>query len=206
MPASPTSTKTRASPFSEYPFFVDLLPESIFSQKVELLCRQVLGVAPNIKGRSRFYKLFERVSPAKLERSLRSPYDTRVRAVFSFLAVTQVLFILLLAIGVISLFAIPLERVAVWSAESWARIFSFGFGLFLLYIARFNLLVGGFFRDRLRYESRLYASGIRRLSIAFTLRIFRTFLFRYTLAAWAWLYLLGGLLYVGLAILLWALR
>src|SRR5579864_3630015 len=189
--------------FSEYPFFIELLPESIFSQKMELLYRQVTGAAPIVQGRSRFYRLFERVSPVKLDESLRSPYDIRVRAVFSFVAVVQVLIILLFLLLVIALPTKLFDRMSDSEGKVLGSLALIGLSVFLLYLTRFNLLVGGFFRDRLRYEWRLYSRGVRQMSIAFTLRIFRAFLFRSTLVVWACLYFALSVAYLVLAVVVW---
>lgn len=199
-PADPLLSES----FSEYPFYVELLPESIFSQKLELLYYQVTGASAGVRGRSRFYRWFERISPKKLEKTLRSPHEKRMRAVFSFVALMQTLFSLLIVLLVAAIFFgrgfqyHPTQTV----------VMSVGlimFGLFLLYMVRFNLLVGGYYRDRLRYEWRLYSRGNRKISTVFMLRILRAFSFRYTLLLWAWLYLLNGLLYTGLGVMAYAL-
>jgi MinD-like ATPase involved in chromosome partitioning or flagellar assembly len=192
--------------FSEYPFFVELLPESVFSQKIEFLCKQVFGTAPVIKGRSPLYRFFERVSLSKIDTYLKSPYETRVRAVFSLVALTQVVFsVLMIGIGLVSSLGIfpdflPLAKASAGQKTSplpfWLpSLLILGMALIFLYLVRFNVLLSGYFRDRLRYEWRLYARGGRHNSISFTLRIVRAFSFRFVLIAWAWLYLLFAVVY-----------
>src|SRR5215211_5183766 len=85
IPADPLAAES----FSEYPFYLELMPESILSQKIELLFADALKLSPQISGRSIFYKIFERMRLKKLSKYLKSPYDVRVRAVFAFVAVTQ---------------------------------------------------------------------------------------------------------------------
>jgi cellulose biosynthesis protein BcsQ len=204
LPNDPTLSES----FSEFPFFVELLPEAVFSQKIESLCYQSFGTAPIIKGRTFLYRIFERISPSKIDAFLKSPSETRVQAVFSFVALMQLLFSVLfigaIVVGTNSAYVDSLAQgksdkeiasaVSVWMLPYLGYV-GICLTIFLLYLIRFNLLISGFFRDRLRYEWRLYSRGYRQPSIVFTLRIIRAFSFRFVLVLWAWVCFFAAVLY-----------
>jgi cellulose biosynthesis protein BcsQ len=191
--------------FSEYPFYFEVMPESIFSQKIEQLYEQVTGEKPVVHGRSMGFRLFERMRATKLERYLRSPYDVRVQAVFSFIAISQTLFFILVISLIPGIPGIPWERLlpnVPTKSQTAVGVASivFCFGVFCLYLTRFDVQISQFFRDRLRYEIRLYRKAARRRSVSFVLRIVRVFLFRFFMLLGAALFLLSGIGYVIMSI------
>jgi hypothetical protein len=192
IPADPLAAES----FSEHPFYVELMPEAILSQKIELLCLEIFGQPPKIAGRSKFYRLFDRINPSKLQRVLRSSYEVRVQAVFSFIAVSQLLFLCLVAVVLVFSVSPPdtsnLKVLAVFGL--------LGLGLFLIYMATFNLSIDGYYRDRMRYESRLHRYGGRDLSIAFSVRLVRLFFFRLVLLLLAVTFLISGVTYAVLGV------
>jgi cellulose biosynthesis protein BcsQ len=171
-----------AESFSEYPFYMELMPESILAQKIELLYATTLNQSPVIRGRSTFYRIFERKSPAKLTRYLKSPYESRMQGVFSFAMISQLVFVVL---------AVAYYIIYVMSGYDpkqmeyyFTMSFMFVLSIVLLFSARIDLQISGFFRDRLRYEMRLYRKGGRQLSLPFVIRLTRVWLFRtFSLAA-----------------------
>jgi MinD-like ATPase involved in chromosome partitioning or flagellar assembly len=192
IPADPLAAES----FSEHPFYVELMPEAILSQKIELLCLEIFGQPPKIAGRSKFYRLSDRIDPSKLQRVLRSSYEVRVQAVFSFIAVSQLLF---LCLGAVVLVA-KLSPVEISDLNPLGSLTFLGLGLFLIYMATFNLSINGYYRDRMRYESRLHRYGGRDLSIAFSVRLVRLFLFRLVLLWLAVTFLFSGVTYIIVAV------
>jgi MinD-like ATPase involved in chromosome partitioning or flagellar assembly len=75
--------------FSEYPFYIELLPESIFVQKLNLIYGSMFGRKVKIRGRSPFYNIFERRGTRKLERYFKADDERRSQAVFAFTAAVQ---------------------------------------------------------------------------------------------------------------------
>jgi hypothetical protein len=75
-----------ARSFSEYPFYLELLPESIFVQKLSLMYGNIFGRRAKIRGRSPFYRIFERKRLKKLDKYLKSDEERRSQAVFAFTA------------------------------------------------------------------------------------------------------------------------
>jgi MinD-like ATPase involved in chromosome partitioning or flagellar assembly len=187
-----------AESFSEHPFYMELMPESILAQKIELLYSTTLKQTPVISGRSTFYRVFERKSPARLARYLKSPSDSRMQAVFSFAMLAQLVFFILALVSIIlSLLYGPKEVEYFFTVPFW-----FVMSIVLLFSARIDLQISGFFRDRLRYESRIYRRGGRHLSVPFVIRLIRLWSFRsFSLAAAVTFFLLAaafGLAVVGL--------
>jgi MinD-like ATPase involved in chromosome partitioning or flagellar assembly len=180
-----------AESFSEYPFFVELLPESIFSQKIELLFAQAVGERPALAGRGWLYDLAERMSERRLQRYTKSPYDERVQAVFSFVAVSEVTFSLAVCV-IAALVAFP-GIVDYFMKPGWSEtyylflLFALIFVL-MLYIGNFNLQISKSFRDTLRYEMRLYQRGVRKQTLTFAIRIVRLFLYRTFTLLWSALF------------------
>jgi MinD-like ATPase involved in chromosome partitioning or flagellar assembly len=169
-----------AESFSEHPFYMELMAESILAQKMELLYTTTLKQIPVIEGRSTFYRIFERKSPARLARYLKSPYESRMQAVFSFAMLAQLVFFLLTLVSIV--------LYAMYDPTQFERSFTVPFwvvmSIVLLFSARIDVQISGFFRDRLRYESRLYRRGGRPLSVPFLVRLIRLWSFRsFSLAA-----------------------
>jgi hypothetical protein len=80
-----------ARSFSDYPFYLELLPESILSQKMFLICRQILGGRFQFRQRSKLslFNVFERKSDKFLERYIGSPDEDRSNRVFSYTAIVM---------------------------------------------------------------------------------------------------------------------
>jgi len=193
-----------AKSFSEYPFYVELLPESILSQKLLLVCQQLLGakiVWPTLRKKWSLYRLFEKKSDSFLERYVGSPEEDRSNSVFSYIAWTHIV-----------LFAFVLGSVWFASATSrggspvvgppldsdaWlAGVAVLGFGLGLLYLAIFDRKVSSFFRDRLRYEVRLFRMNRRDADPFFGVNFLRLFFLRIVMLMWAGLFSLSAMLYI----------
>jgi MinD-like ATPase involved in chromosome partitioning or flagellar assembly len=164
-----------AESFSEYPFYVELMPESILAQKMELLYTKTTNRSPIIAGRSRFYRIFERKSPGKLNRYLKSPSEARMQGVFSFAMTAQLVFFILGVAGYVTYTVYEDPKQA---EQYFAILFLLVTSVVLLFSARIDVQISGFFRDRLRYELRLYRRGGRQLSIPFLVRLTRVWLFR----------------------------
>jgi MinD-like ATPase involved in chromosome partitioning or flagellar assembly len=84
-----------ARSFSEYPFYIELLPESIFVQKLALIYDYIFNSRPKIRGRSILYYIFEKKSKNGIKKYLKSNEERRSQAVFAFTSMVQVVFILL---------------------------------------------------------------------------------------------------------------
>jgi cellulose biosynthesis protein BcsQ len=185
-----------AESFSEHPFYTELMPESVFVQKIELIYTQMFGENPNIRGRAKFYTLFERMQPAKLQHYMRSPHDVRVQAVFSFIAGSQfVFFVATVAIAILSSL-IKMNDILDYNptvSQSIGSAFTILLALVFFYMARFNMRINGFYRDRMRYELRLYRYGGRWLSVAFSTKLVRLSLFRLVLLLLAFIYIVFGI-------------
>lgn len=171
-----------AESFSEYPFFSELLPEAIFTQKLELLHVEVLGAPALIKGRSIFFKLFERLSSRAIKRRMISAYEKRVQTVFSFVGVAQVAIAAWFA-GFFSLYITKDNPLEVYLELTRSRPFeeiSIGFlALSFAYLTLFYARIAGYYRDQWRYEYRLWRHKSRRLSLAFVIKLITVIAFRF---------------------------
>ena len=58
----------------------------------------------------------------------------------------------------------------------------------MVYIGNFNLQISKSFRDRLRYELRLYQRGVRKQTLTFAIRIVRLVLYRVFTLFWSALF------------------
>lgn len=186
-----------AESFSEYPFFVEILPESIFCQKMELLHRTIFSDLPLITGRSAWFRRFERLRQNKLERRLSSAFEYRVRTVFSYISIVQFLIMLSFVATVWIFVYFPLKGASNNSGDktvnftsieslfhSGTILMSLGIGImiFLIYSIRINIRLNGFYRDRWRYERRLWRLGGRSSSLVFLLRVLSVL--GYRISAW----------------------
>ena len=167
--------------FSEYPFFVELLPEAIFSQKIELLACQVIGVRVNLEGRGWLYKWTERLSPNRLEHYIKSSYDARVQSLVSFVAITETFFVLSM-IGSFMWFLLGkwgnADSAELPDPRDLFIVIGLTTGLVCGYTSIVNFQISRFFRDKLRYEFRLFRKGIRRPTLAFLIRLIRLVMYR----------------------------
>jgi cellulose biosynthesis protein BcsQ len=175
-----------AESFSEYPFFVELLPEAIFSQKLELLHHDIFDTSPIIRGRGILFKYFEKLSPKKLRRRLTSAYEDRVRTVFTFTALMQILLIVgtaaIITMGVAGDLdksdpVVPFSDIV---PKFPGPVFAGTLlgSLFCLYMVRFYNRIIGYYRDRSRYEIRLWKRRARFTSMVFILKIITLYTFR----------------------------
>jgi MinD-like ATPase involved in chromosome partitioning or flagellar assembly len=169
-----------AASFSDYPFYIDLLPESIFTQKLEYLCENLQGERPQVPGRGLFYRLFERRSKKAIARLTRSADDTRAQMVYMFVFLAQ------LGIGItiiMSLFS-SLENTRSLGLPP-ELLYIFGFYIIAGFAAITDLFASRFYRDRLRYEFRLFKRGVRGIEGIFVLRILRLAFTRLALLGFA---------------------
>lgn len=147
-----------AESFSEYPFYVDLLPESIFCQKLELLIKQTLGLQVTIPGRSWFFKFFEKKRERRLIKHIQSGEERRAQVVYSFIGLVQVLLLLVIGVGVAVFITDPnlldLTIMGIFGKHpvlfTATNILISGVSVMA---ALTNLYVSRFYRDRLRLSS-----------------------------------------------------
>jgi MinD-like ATPase involved in chromosome partitioning or flagellar assembly len=178
-----------AESFSEYPFFVELLPEAIFSQKLQLLHVDLLGVLPLVRGKERKYRIFAKIRLKRLRERLSSAYsayEDRVRMVFGFMSVWQTVGILLMVPS------IPLylymsgeigreQQIGAFINTHKSALITAGlFGLEVLlgYWIVFEYRISTYYRDRLRYEVRLGRLGARRRTPLFVVRTVTAWILR----------------------------
>jgi tetratricopeptide (TPR) repeat protein len=190
-----------AESFSEHPFYIELMPESIFSQKIELLFNQVTGLVPEIAGRSLFYKWLERYSPRRLERYVTSLQEVTTQTLFSFIGVTELLFFVLMLITLTYQVASDFRNIAA-SKFIWTAMVIL-FVLFSLYLGKINLRISRLFKDRFRYEKRLYRWGARRFTVAHGMRLVRAFVFRISTLIFGYIFFLFGSGYAAILVPIW---
>jgi MinD-like ATPase involved in chromosome partitioning or flagellar assembly len=199
-----------ARSFSEYPFYLELLPESVFAQKLSLTYRKIFGQWPKIHGRSLLYKLFEKKRPNKLEKYLQSDDERRTRAVFAFTSGVQFAllcgFIGLAYVGVTTAITARTSGVTVsqqdffkaaMSSQPWMfNLSNVMIGLVFVGAVYINILIGQYYRDNLRYEYRLFRRGARRVAVTFLVRSLRLLATRIYLAVAAVLFVIASLNYL----------
>jgi cellulose biosynthesis protein BcsQ len=168
-----------AQSVSEYPLYIELAPESIFCQKLELIHFYAFDARPRVPGRWFTYFIFERKRHRALERQLTSVEEQRTRAVFSF--VTLVQFGLLMATVWVGFEASMInshettknQNLSVTHPSlvaSWAVFI----GLGLLGSSWLNILIAKYYRDISRFELRLFKLGRRRTAAVTLARLVRS--------------------------------
>jgi MinD-like ATPase involved in chromosome partitioning or flagellar assembly len=188
-----------AESFSEYPFYVDLLPESIFCQKLELLIKQTLGLQVVIPGRSRFFRLFEKKGERRLIKYIQSGEERRAQVVYSFVGVLQILLLIVIGVG-ITIFANDPSLLDLGISEMFGKhplvftVTNLVVSGVSVMAAFTNIYISRFYRDRLRYEFRLMKRGIERVDFTFTLRSLRSLITRATLLLFCIIFLSYGIL------------
>jgi hypothetical protein len=202
---------------SEYPIYVELSPESIFCQKLELIYSYLFSANPKIPERHLLFELFERKHKRSLERQLSSTEEQRSRAVFSFLTMAQI-FLLIGIIGsaVVSIYIAPdkaatdLKNINPFEPDKAATdlkninpfethpifigIIILLFGLALVGAGWTNLTISKYYRDITRFEYRLLRKGRRRIAIVVLIRLLRMIAARIYLIASALLFTLYGII------------
>ena len=168
-----------ARSFSEFPFYIELLPESIFVQKLWLMYSDIFGARPRVVGRSFFFRLFERKRPRVLRKYIKSQDERRSQGVFAFYSAIQ--FGLLAGIITMGIYFTNPENQKLTKNQadilkeypSAAPLVGTFFGLLFLGAAYVNVLIGQYYRDNLRYEYRLFRRGGREIQVTFLLRSIR---------------------------------
>ncbi len=165
-----------AQSVSQYPLYIELAPESLFCQKLELIYEQLFGKRPTVIGRSVFYRLFERKRARALQRQLRSVEEGRTAAVFSFITMVQVgmlVGLVWLGFGVRSLE--PTGQDVNW-AEKHPLFAGIGTALLssgLIGTSWVNVSISKYYRDALRIEYRLFRRSTRFVVAIVLLRLIR---------------------------------
>jgi MinD-like ATPase involved in chromosome partitioning or flagellar assembly len=194
-----------AQSVSQYPIYIELAPESLFCQKLELIYTQLFGKRPEIIGRSVLYRWFERKRARSLQRELSSTEERRTAAVFSFITMAQfgmLLGFVWLGFGATRL--TPGDVKAGSSLEAYPMLFGIGMaliGLGLLGTSWVNAVVSKYYRDALRLEYRLLRRSRRFVIAIVLLRLIRLFGARFYLLLSATFFGLVGVVYLTLAIL-----
>jgi hypothetical protein len=198
-----------ARSFSDYPFYLELLPESILSQKIFLICRQILGGNFQFRQRSKLslYNVFEKKSDKFLEKYIGSPDEDRSNRVFSYTAWSHIL--LFLFIGAI-LFIVSHNTLAAKMDSGEFNpgrdlytaivVLVFGFlGILFFYLAMFDRQVSSFYRDQMRYEIRLFRRTGRYADPLFAVNLLRLFFLRVVTMIWAIMFYISAITYVGIS-------
>jgi hypothetical protein len=194
-----------AQSVSQYPIYIELVPESLFCQKLELIYTQLFGNRPIVIGRSVLYRLFERKRARSLQRQLSSTEERRTAAVFSFITMVQVgmlLGIVWLGFGAARLS--PEEVKVGTSFSAHPMLFGIGmvlFGLGLLGTSWVNVVVSKYYRDALRLEYRLFRRNQRLIIAIVLLRLIRLTSSRLYLLLSAALFAILGAFYLVMAAL-----
>ena len=149
-----------ARSFSDYPFYLELLPESILSQKMFSICRQILGGSFQLRQGSRLslYNIFERKSDKFLERYIGSPDEDRSNRVFSYTAWSHILLFFFIGamLFVASHDTLPAKAVSGdFNPESnpYTAVVTLFLGILFFYFAMFDRQVSSFYRDQMRMRS-----------------------------------------------------
>ena len=195
-----------AKSFSDYPFYLELLPESILSQKMFSICRQVLGGSFQLRQRGKLslYNIFERKSDKFLERYIGSPDEDRSNRVFSYTAWSHIL--LFLFIGAMLFLAsrntLPAKAASgEFNPDSnpYAAVVTFFLGILFFYFAMFDRQVSSFYRDQMRYEVRLFRRTRRYADPLFAVNFLRLFFLRVITMIWAIMFYISAITYVGIS-------
>jgi MinD-like ATPase involved in chromosome partitioning or flagellar assembly len=198
-----------AQSVSQYPIYAELVPESLFCQKLELIYVQLFGKRPTVIGRSALYRLFERKRARSLQRQLRSIEERRTAAVYAFITMAQVgmlLGITWLAFGVAH---VDPAEVKTGHSDFVNHPILFGIGGVLLSIGLLgtswvNVVVSKYYRDVLRLEYRLFRRNRRLIVAIVLLRLIRLSGARLYLLLSATFFALLGAIYLVLAVgVLW---
>jgi MinD-like ATPase involved in chromosome partitioning or flagellar assembly len=195
-----------ARSFSDYPFYLELLPESILSQKIFLICRQILGGNFQFRQRSMLslYNVFERKSDKFLERYIGSPDEDRSNRVFSYTAWSHIL--LFLFIGAM-LFMTSRDAASAKAVSGdfnpetnpLTAVVTFFLGILFFYFAMFDRQVSSFYRDQMRYEVRLFRRTRRYADPLFAVNFLRLFFLRVITMIWAIMFYISAITYVGIS-------
>jgi MinD-like ATPase involved in chromosome partitioning or flagellar assembly len=164
-----------ARSFSEYPFYLELLPESIFAQKLSLMYRNMFEQSPKIPGRSLLYYIFERKRKKVLAKYLKSDNERRSQAVFAFTSAIQFgLLLVVITMGYIGATTASITAkmsqmdITQTMMQEHPWIFKGGnvaIGIVFIGAAYINFLIAQYYRDNLRYEYRLFRRGARRVAV-----------------------------------------
>lgn len=176
-----------AASFSDYPFYVDLLPESVFVQKLEYLSEEVQEERPKVPGRGLLYRLFERKSRRSIRRLTRSADETRAQLTYTFLFLGQLVLVLILLNATLE------DALSPRSAPIYAgRLAVTLMGTVIIALAAVaDVSIGRFYRDRLRYEYRLFRKGVRGVETIFVMRLARLMFTRFMLLVFAFILISG---------------
>jgi MinD-like ATPase involved in chromosome partitioning or flagellar assembly len=194
-----------AKSFSDYPFYLELLPESILSQKMFLICRQVLGGGRfQIRQRSKLslYNIFERKSDKFLERYIGSPDEDRSNRVFSYTAWSHILLFLFIG-GMLFLGSRNTLASKAVSGEfnpdsnPYTAIVMLFLSILFFYFAMFDRQVSSFYRDQMRYEVRLFRRTRRYADPLFAVNFLRLFFLRVITMVWAIMFYISAITYFG---------
>jgi hypothetical protein len=167
-----------AQSLSQYPIYIELVPESLFCQKLELIYAQLFGTRPKVIGRSALYRLFERKRARSLQRQLRSIEERRTAAVYAFITMAQVGMLLgVVWLGFGAVHAGPAEaKTGSNFMMGYPRLFGLGAGLIslgMLGTSWVNVVVSKYYRDALRLEYRLFRRSRRLIVTIVLLRLIR---------------------------------
>lgn len=193
-----------ARSFSDYPFYVELLPESILSQKMFLICRQILGGRFQFRQRSKLslYNVFQRKSDKFLERYIGSPDEDRSNRVFSYTAWSHILLFLFIG-GMLFLASRDTLASKAVSGEfnpdsnPYTAIVMLFLGILFFYFAMFDRQVSSFYRDQMRYEVRLFRRTRRYADPLFAVNFLRLFFLRVITMIWAIMFYISAITYFG---------
>jgi len=155
--------------FSEYPFFIEIVPETVLAKKIAILFKTLFPDISNLVKRvPQWSSLNKRRNETKIRRYVGSPDDDRSQAVFGGFGLAQLTMFLLTA---------PIWIGYKKQPNLWEVILIVAFTVIvcslLVYIYRLDLKVAGFYKIRSHYESRMRVFSKRSVDLSYYLRISR---------------------------------
>jgi len=155
--------------FSEYPFFIEIVPETVLAKKIAILFKTLFpDISKLVKRVPQWSSLNKRRNETKISRYVGSPDDDRSQAVFGGFGLAQLTMFLLTA---------PIWIGYKKQPNLWEVILIIGFTVIvcglLVYIYRLDLKVAGFYKIRSHYESRMRVFSKRSVDLSYYLRISR---------------------------------
>jgi cellulose biosynthesis protein BcsQ len=155
--------------FSEYPFFIEIVPETMLAKKIAILFKSLFpDMSELIRRVPQWTSLNRRQAEIKIRRYVGSPDDDRSRAVFGGFGLAQLtMFLTMLPVW------IGVDTKPNILQITLIAIFTTITCCLLLYIYWLDLKVAGFYKIRLRYESRIRGFLKRSVDLSYYLRISR---------------------------------
>jgi MinD-like ATPase involved in chromosome partitioning or flagellar assembly len=170
MPAGSLAARS----FSEYPFFIEVVPESIVSKKIAILFKNLfMDISEVVHIVPQWSSLRSLKAETKIQRYVGSPDDDRSQAVFGGFGLAQLTMFLAIA---------PVWVALAHSDKDMASLFWPSVVLIIIcattlclsiYIYSLDMKVAGFYKLHLRYHKRVYRMLSRPLDLNYYLRLSR---------------------------------